>query len=360
MVKLIRIGYDIIQFIEEKIMKKLLSALLILSMLVSMVCVSSSAAGMHINMNFESMDVFTNQFIAGAFYTGDNLLYGYAEAKALQSIYETDEDLGIFKNTAYTWLTYDATITLSMADDDLSETERFVNLVYCNDNPKNLGRVEDRIMMSFGYDVAEGLFYFSEGWNNPGADNPAANYMEPVAMELETDSGENFVTLGISVERGRIRCFCNDQLIFDFVDSADDYAIAKDVNSCFLFWQDGNFVQISNISVADQGYLFPNSAAPVQTTAPVVDDPDVTTTTAATTTSEATTRIESEVVTNKDGETSIVTKVITEATTTPKAETNNKPTGGTSTSTGDATFVVVAALVATLGCAVIVKKVSVR
>lgn len=342
-------------------MKKLLSALLILTMLVSMVCVSSSAAGMHINMNFESMDVFTNQFIAGAFYTGDNLLYGYAEAKALQSIYETDEDLGVFKNSGYTWLTYDASITLSIADDDLSEFDRYVNLVYCNDNPKNLGRVEDRIMMSFGYDVAEGLFYFSEGWNNPGADNPAANYMEPVAMELDTDSGENFITLGLSVERGRIRCFCNDQLIFDFVDSADDYAIAKDINSCFLFWQDGNFVQISNISVADQGYLFPNSAAPAQTTAPVADDKgDVTTTTAATTTSEATTRIESEVVTDEKGETSIVTKVITEATTTPKAETNNKPAGGTSTSTGDATFVVVAALVATLGCAVIVKKVSVR
>ena len=338
-------------------MKKIISMLLILTMLVSMVCISTSAAGIHIDEKFATAESFMSKFRAGAFFIDNGLLYGYDEARALQSDYEDDEDFdGIFKNTMFTWLTYDASITLSTADDDLSEDRRFLNLVYCNDNLKYMGRGDERVYMAFIYDIQERCFRITEGLD---AVSDEQQLLNPVYKEISTD-GEEFFTMGISVDKDRIRCFYNDELIFDFQDTAQDYLIAKEINSCFLFWQNGNFTQISNIKVADAGYIYPYAAAEEGTTAGGNDDANVTTTTAATTTSETTTKIVEEIVTNKDGETSIVTKVVTEATTTPKAETGNKPVGGTSTSTGDATFVVVAALVATLGCAVIVKKVTVR
>ena len=146
-------------------MKKLISALLILTMVMSVVVVSASAAGTtYINMNFESMDVFTQQFTAGAFFVEDpGTLHGYAEAKALQSNYETDDDLGVFKNSGYTWLTYDMSITLTAMDDDMSETDRWLNLVYCNDNPYLEGRQEGRLFMSFSYDIAERCFRITPG-----------------------------------------------------------------------------------------------------------------------------------------------------------------------------------------------------
>ena len=344
-------------------MKKLVSALLILAMLASIACISTSAAGIRLNMNFESMEIFSESFHAGNFYVAPEggKLYGYNEARALQTKYD-DKEFGYFVPAPYCWLTYDTSIDIIISDDDLDESDRSVAVVYANDNPYYYGRADERIFMAFTYDIKDNCFRLCNYMENR---EPDAQFVAPVAITEEIDiEGNETHTMGMSVERGRIRCFWDGKLVIDFVDTEDEYTIAKEIVSPFLFWQRGNFVQISNISVSDQGYLFPNASADegttTTTTAPVGEDPDVTTTTAATTTSETTTKIVEEIVTNKDGETSIVTKVITEATTTPKAETNNKPAGGTSTSTGDATFVVVAALVATLGCAVIVKKASVR
>ena len=357
-------------------MKKLISALLILTMLVSMVCVSTSAAGVHIDMNFESMDVFTSQFIAGAFYTSDaGTLYGYAEAKALQSIYETDDDLGVFKNAAYTWLTYDATITLQCADDELSETGRYINLVYCNDNLKILGREEDRVMMAFMYDVEGRCFRFARGFN---ATEDEAQIMEPVAMEIDTD-GEEFITLGMSVDKGRIRCFYNDKLIFDFVDSNEDYMIANEINSCFLFWQDGNFVNISNIKVADQGYLFPYPAADDGNSGNgsntgdngnggnggnTGDNGNIGNGNTDNGNSGNTGNTGNTGNSGNSGNTGNSGNNAGNAGNNgaeKPADTNqNKPAGGNSTATGDMAFVVVAVMVATLGCALIVRKASVR
>lgn len=342
-------------------MKKLLSALLILTMLVSMVCVSTNAAGYKVNVDFKtaSMDAFTSQFIAGAFYIENGVLFGYDEARALQSNYEISKE-------SFEWLTYDSSVTLSVADDDLSENHRVVSLVYCNNNLADYGLEDGVVYMSFVYDIDDGCFRLATGlhgsYGDPESDR--IEIMAPIEREIvDTESGEEFFTLGMSVDKGRIRCYYNDELIYDFVDTENKWLISEFSNSPFVFWQNGNFLQISNIKIADAGYLYPYSAEEqTTTTAPAGDDKgDVTTTTAATTTSETTTKIVEEIVTNKDGETSIVTKVVTEATTTPKAETNqNKPAGGSSTSTGDATFVVVATLVATLGCALIVRKVSVR
>ena len=63
-----------------------------------------------------------------------------------------------------------------------------------------------------------------------------------------------------------------------------------------------------------------------------------------------------EVITNDKGETEIVTKVV-EGT----AETNKNNSGvNSSTKTGDAAFIVAAAMVIALGTALVVKKVNVK
>ena len=334
-------------------MKKIISALLILTMIFSVVCVSASAANIHVNMNFESMEIFTSQFIAGAFYVEDNLLYGYAEAKALQTKYDDSE--GWFADTAYTWLTFDASITLAIGDDELSDTDRWVNLIYCNDNVVYEGRQEDRLMMSFSYDVQNQCFRFTPGWNNT---DETLQYLAPVEKELNTE-GEEFFTMGISVNKGNIRCFYNDELIFNFADPSNELLIAHEITSPFLFWQDGNFIQISNITVGDYGAIYPEmSDVDTQTQAPT---PTETTTPRVTTTATSFVNITDEKgndVTDEAGNKVTDTVIITEA---PIADTNTGAVqGGSSTSTGDVTFIVVAAMVATLGCALIVRKVSVK
>ncbi len=339
-------------------MKKIISALLILTIVVSMVCVSTSAAGIHVNMNFESMDVFTNQFNAGQFYVDTpGELYGYSEAKALQTLYTETED-GWFDNTGLTWLTYDASITVAAGDDDLNDGSRWINLVYCNDNLMYEGLEEDRVQMAFTYDIQNRCFRLAPGWNN---DTEEEQYLPPVYMEINTD-GDEFITMGISISKDRMRCFYNNQLIFDLQNP--DLLIAHAINSPFLFWQDGNFVRINNITVADWGTLYPDIPVNDVTTPVVTNEPapgPVVTTAAPV---ETTTSIKEVDVTNEKGETVTdasgakvtETVIITQA---PAAETNtNKPAGGNASATGDATFVVIAAMVATLGCALIVRKVN--
>ena len=359
-------------------MKKIISALLMLTMVFSMVAMSTSAATIHIDMNFDSMEAFTDKFIAGAFYVEDGLLFGYAEAKALQTKYDDSE--GWFSNTLYTWLTYDASITLSIGDDELSETDRFVNLVYCNDNLVYYGREEDRYMMGFCYDVQNGRFTFGPGWNHG---EEVELFLPAVEKELVTDGSEEF-TLGISVQKDNIRCFYNNEMIFDYTNP--DLLIASDINSPFLFWQDGNFVAVSNITIADHGTLYPvTEPTPTESEEPTPTESEEPTPTESgeptPTESEATTAIETEIVTNEDGETEVVTHIVTEekkpvaddneaddneaddngADNKPAPDTNTgKPTGGNSTTTGDISFVVVAAMVTALGAALIVLKVSVK
>ena len=345
-------------------MKKLLSAMLVLAMMASVLCISTSAAGIKLNMNFESMESFTESFHAGNFFVSPEggALYGYNEARALQTKYE-DKEFGYFVPAPYCWLTYDTSVDIIIADDDMDESDRSVAVVYANDNPYYFGTAEERIFMAFTYDIKDNCFRLCNYMENR---EPDGQFVDPVPVDFDIDiEGNETHKMGMSVERGRIRCFFDDVLVIDYVDTEDEYKIAQELVSPFLFWQRGNFVQISNISVSDAGYLYPHPAeepTTSETTTKIVDDPvDGTTTKAPEETSETTTAIVTSVVTDEKGETSIVTSIVTEATTTPKAETNvHNNNGGSSTSTGDATFMVIAAMVATLGCAVIVKKVNVK
>ena len=243
-------------------LKRIISVICTIAMLFSVMCIGASAEGLYIDTHFKDWAELSDQFFAGCFYnTDEGFLYGFAEAKTLQSRY-TKVDGG-YIDGSYTWRTYDATVTLAIGDDDLSESDRWVNLVYRNDNLKCYGRSDETQYIAFSYDIQNGCFRITDGWNNT---DPDCQLMDPVYTYIDTDYGEVFITLGISVERGRIRCFYNDQLVFDFVDSDDEYLIAKEKNSMFYLQQDGNFLQISNIKVADQGYIFSGTYAPITPT----------------------------------------------------------------------------------------------
>ena len=367
-------------------MKKIISALLMLTMIFSIVCVSASAATVYVNQNFDSEESFLQQFMPGAFYVEDGILCGYSEARALQSNYELSPE-------TYQWCEYDMSITLAVADDELNEECRFVSLVYCNDGLYNNGLAEGRVYMGFYYDVDERRFEFGNGLEYT-TDNLEL-LADPVDYEIDTDSGSEYITLGMSIQRNRIRCFFNDELIYDLNDTAGEWYIADpSAVSPFVFWQNGNFNMIDNITIADAGVMYPVEATETSNTEPV--DPEATETEPsddpvasetepsddpAVTESEATTAIETEIVTNEDGETEVVTHIVTEekkpvaddneaddneaddngADNKPAPDTNTgKPTGGNSTTTGDISFVVVAAMVTALGAALIVRKVSVK
>lgn len=342
-------------------MKKLLSTLLVAVMLLSVVSVNVSADGYYIQERFVSMESFAQNFEAGstanATYIEDSgMLYGYNDARALQGLYATDEDTGLFKNELNTWLSYDMEVSVAL-DVDIDEQRDF-SIVYCNDNPRNAGTTDSRIFMAFGYDCTGRQFFFHNGLGYEG--DETTDFMPSVAAEIN-DDGNTFYKFGMSITRGRIRCYFEDKLIFDFVDTADEYMIAKDINSPFLAWNTNNFFQIDAIDIASPGYIYPLSDA-ADTTAPNGGDNNQGGNQGGNETPVTSQKIEivTKVVTNEAGETEVVTETqIVNVPVTPDTNKNGSSVS-TSTTTGDAAFVVVAVMVAALGCALIVKKVNVK
>ena len=305
--------------------------MLTLVMIASVFAVSSSAQ-VYVDADFSNMGTFTTHFHAGLYYPDDEgSIYGYKDALCLQTVGE--------------WIEYDTTIDVMFEEDDMATGDRSYSVWYCNINPETYGVYDGGAYIQFGYDITNRQCYIVAPDLDTGE---TVDLIERVPMELE--DGETY-TFGMSVTNKRVRCFIDGKLIFDYVDEANTYLIGKQdeltESTAIVYWNTNNLVHISDVKISSPTYLFPLADEPADTEA---------TTTEATTTSETTTKIVEEIVTNVDGETSVVTKVVTEATTTPKAETDNKPAGGSSNSTGDASFAVVAALVATLGCAVIIKK----
>lgn len=345
-------------------MKKIISLVLTLVMLVSAAAVAANADGqVYVSSDFASMETFTNHFHAGALYTGDNLLYGYSEAKCLQSKGE--------------WYQYDTTIEIALLDDDLDESDRAYSLWYCNINPEAYGRYDGTAYMLFSYDIENREFTLSAPDLMTGE---AVDLCPAVPFEINE---EDFNTFGLSITDKRIRCFFNDQLIFDYVDTADEYLIGRqDENTNptpLVFWNDGNFVQIKSVKIASAGYFFPMNAEPTpddNNNQPPVNNPD-----------DNTGDDKNEPPVNNGDDNKGDDNKGDDKNDTPAnggdtlggntnsgntnsgntngqgkpADTNqNKPAGGTSTSTGDAAFVAALVMVAALGCAVIVKKASVR
>ncbi|MBR4880937.1 MAG: leucine-rich repeat protein, partial [Clostridia bacterium] len=124
---------------------------------------------------------------------------------------------------------------------------------YCNDNLIYSGQSSDRQFITFSYDRIRGCFRLANGWCNT---DPNGQFMSPVYKTVSMD-GSEFIRLGMSVEKNRIRCFYNDELIFDYKSSAE--RIANYVGSPLLMWNEGNITRISNITIAENGYLFPEN-----------------------------------------------------------------------------------------------------
>lgn len=338
-------------------MKKLISVLLITAMLVSVLCVSATADGIVFSADFSKMNTeqFYQQFMNGLFFVDDTsgLLCGYYDAKALQSMYD-DSDGDVFSNTLNTWLTYDAAITLAVSDDDAVDAERCVNIAYCNDNLRAAGEAEGRSFITLVYDIENKKFEICN--NSMPVFDETTVIADPISMELDVEGGQ-FYTFGMSVDKNRIRFFLDNQLLYDI--DGTQYRIGEQINSPFFLWNGGNFMQIKELKVSTAGYLYPYATDPAET----VTDPaggNETTTPKVTTTSEkvvTVTDASGNAVTDASGNVVTSVSVVTEAPA-PADTNNNKPAGGNATSTGDATFVVIVAMVAALGCAVIIKKVN--
>ena len=340
-------------------MKKILSILLVAVMLVSAVCVSVSAEGYYLQERFTNGGAtFDSNFIAGATWiTDDGKLIGYSDARTFMSRY--DDSDGVFNNTMLTWLEYDVEIQVWADADENAGDSRDYSLAYCNDNLVVAGIEEDRSFISFGYDFVNGEFYLSKVLGGGGEED---QLVARVAKEIK---GDEFNKLGMTVTRGRIRGYFNGELIIDFVDTADTYRIAKEINSPFLFWNTSNFFQVSSVDVASPEYIYPAGLAPV-TTAETTNggnngnnggnnDP-ANTTNSGNNINPPATSVVTYVVTNDKGETEIVTKVVE-----VPADTNkNGSSVNNSTKTGDAAIIVAVAMVVALGTAIVVKKVNVK
>lgn len=228
--------------------KKILSAILVTVMVFSAVCVSSSAEEVHINMDFEDIEVFKEQFISGKYWTDDTgYIFGYDGSGTIETQCEMNDEG--FISDGYCWLTYDAEITFIVTDDDLSENDRYLDLVYCNDNPWYMGESDERIFMIFCYDIQGRCFRLTSSFDNT---EEAEQYMEPVYRDIPIDGSER-IAMGISVGKDSMRCYYNNELIFDFQNT--EFYIGHKIPSPFLFWQQGNYIEVSRINVTEYGYI---------------------------------------------------------------------------------------------------------
>jgi len=341
-------------------MKKLISAIIIMAMACSLFCVATSAdeGVIYLHTDFSNEDYYYQNFMEGAFFVEGGTLIGYNEAKALQSFYESTED-NYFVPSSLVWRTYDASATFTVGIDDMvsDDAGRSISLSYCNDNTRAAGLVDSREFINFTYDVvAQELRLSNGGIGNVGDEGFLA---EPVAKEILCD-GTVSMTMGISVEEGRIRCFLDGELIFDFADPA--YHIAESQGSIFIMWNENNFMQYTDITVASQGHLFPVDTPDEDTT--VTETPDVNT--EGTDAPEADNTDAPEADNTDAPEADNTDAPEADNTDAPGADNTDAPeadtvgTTGTqkpSTSTGDASFAVVAVMIVAFGSALVVKKV---
>lgn len=171
-------------------------------------------------------------------------LEGSAEQKAIMTSNQ-------FEGYLYEYLTYDATVTFSVEDDENSDADRFVNLVYHNGNLWYSEVRKEMVNMSFAYDFGAGCFRFTDGFSNTADEG---QILPPVYREI-ADGASEYHTLGMTVEKDRIRCFYNGELIFDYKDTEGKYLIALEVEAPIVFWQEGNHIHVTHLVVDRPGYL---------------------------------------------------------------------------------------------------------
>ena len=319
-------------------MKKVVSTLLVLVMILCSAAVSASAAGsLYMDADFSSDESFARDFFPEAYFTNDGCAVGYSDARAFQ--------------TVGNWPAYDTSFDVTFSEDELyTGTEnRSLSFIYMNNNMPYLGLSEDTYSISVCFDATDdSVSLIAGGWTLAADSNILAG---PVDFTIDDDKEYHF---GVSVAEGHIRVFEESTLLIDYVDTENKYYIGYSYEevepSILVWWNTGNCMTFSDVKVSSPEYLYPAT--------PVADNTEATTTPAATTTAISVvekTDDSGNVVTDADGNKVTDTVVITDA----PADTNTGAVqGGSSTNTGDNAFVVVAAMVASLGCALIIRKVN--
>lgn len=342
-------------------MKRILSAFMIVVMFCSVFAFTAMAEDPVIIFveDFKNLETFVDRFALGAYYIEDEKLIGYSEARALQAI-------------KYTQRTYDMEMTVAVAEDEMySGIDRSFFMGYPNTNPQYEGRMDGTLWMAFHYDVIAKEFSFFVGGFSP-YEEQVVHLAEPIPMELNTDTGTDFYTMGMSIDRGRIRCFFEGEMIFEYVDTNDEYLIGYATEEPYFVWNTGNCLIYDELKLGQVGAIYPYAVEEV-TTAPIETDP-VDGSTETTANGEGDTPSDNATTAPEDDATNVPGGDVTnapagDATNAPANDWGNTPEGdvadtvgttGTqkpSTSTGDTTFAVVFAMVAAIGSALIVKKI---
>ncbi len=306
-------------------MKKIISALLITAMLCSMAVVSASAAVLK-NETYDNPEITWHSL--GNYYVEEGRLIGDDSAKCFQGADTNEADGleyftvghgdGVFNQAV------DMKYTLSAEPDESKDgSNRNFGITYVTDvtcvidNGMGASGANTRLFLEFVYSWNDGKFYLCNTINS--TDFASVALVEGVEKQIAAD-GEDF-TMGMSVTENRVRCYYNDELIFDYTDEDGDLGLVNadnlDLGMIPFNWNNGNIISIDTLTIADAGDLYPLNAEGDDQTPPAEGGDDQT----------------------------------------PPAE------GGDDTvapPTGDVVFVVIAAMVIALGSAIIVKKVSVR
>ena len=330
-------------------MKKLTTLFLCVMMLATL-AVSTSAAG-EIYWHEDFSDKFTNpnnwilegnEFFCDDYTDESNpCIAAYDPGRVCQMAY--NEDLPIPRK-----YTNCAMVTrVQIRDFDSDRTFHGVGLWWRDEfyaNPDELGvELGEVYNLWVNADTME-LELWEEGLENPLMTAPITEGVEV---------GGDWFTLGWRIVPGRITCYLNDKLLIDY-QSANVVAAQKSpillLNSCcYSAWDD--------VVVASADYNLFNESEVV---APPATDNTPTQPVETTTRKEVVTVTDAEgnAVTDAEGNNVTEEIIVTDA---PAADTNTgAPQGGSSTNTGDAAFIVVAVMIAALGCAVVVEKVNVR
>ena len=324
-------------------MKKL-TALFLCVVMFAALAVSSSAAG-EILWHEDFSDGFTNAsnwILEGNLFFSDDTdaknlcVAAYADGVVNQMNYKT-EDGGAGR--AYTNCAMMVKVQVRDFDRD---GEHKVGLWWRDDFTYAEGEESGEVYMMFVNMDTNEIELWVDGVDAPIATSPVSG--------LEV--GGDWFTMGWKIVPGNISCYVNNQKLINYSDAE----IAATAKSPILLWNTNCFSAWDDVVVATADYnLFNEAATSTEGQA-----------TQATQPAETTTRKEIVEVTDESGNavTDASGNKVTEeiiVTDAPVADTNTGAVqGGSSTSTGDVTVMVIAAMVVAIGCAIVVKKVNVR
>ncbi len=330
-------------------MKRIISIMLVAVMFACALAVNVSSAGtLYFSSDFTNDSTFAQHFYPEGFSAVDGMAVGYSEAFALQ--------------TVGSWASYDVTFDIAFEEDELAPegASRYLSFVYFSENVIHKGLSDERSTISVCFDITKDEVSLVA--NDFVLNDTCIVLAGPAPFKIEDSKDYNF---GVSITEGRIRVFSESTVLIDYVDTKNEYYIGYSFEevepSVLVWWNTNNCAMFKDIKVASPEYFYPAMAAPS------TSDGDNSATAAPTQAPEATTS--KKVVDVTDDKGNAVTddkgnKVTEEIVITdpPVADTNpNNGVGGvgTATPTGDKAVIVVAAMVITIGCALVVKKINV-